>query len=264
MYDSFSPLPSFFPPSPFSSSTSPSFPESHVLFAVSWNKVERQRNLFKNYAKQQGFDHLNPDIWYRHREKVLSAKVHFSLSSLPLHRLSSSPFCLLLYLFLIFQGAANAIQHHQYSLANTLVHLFPDIGLDKSKLRNGRMWLSLLSSVLFLFLSAFDAYIFNSILQRCGQIEIQGRGSSSTMQQPMVSIHATQIPGIRNQKSEYVPRRYLSLSLLTLIILSFFPSLSLPLPLPLPLPLSLSPSPPLPLPLSPSPPLPLLLYFPPS
>eukprot|EP00026_Physarum_polycephalum_P002873 Phypoly_transcript_02882.p1 GENE.Phypoly_transcript_02882~~Phypoly_transcript_02882.p1 ORF type:complete len:833 (+),score=72.23 Phypoly_transcript_02882:121-2619(+) len=77
----------------------------------SWNILAKRRNFFKNYAKQQGFDHRDPENWYRHREKVLSMK-----------------------------GAANIIQNHQHSLSKTLIDLFPDIGLDKAKLRNGPIW----------------------------------------------------------------------------------------------------------------------------
>eukprot|EP00026_Physarum_polycephalum_P001151 Phypoly_transcript_01152.p1 GENE.Phypoly_transcript_01152~~Phypoly_transcript_01152.p1 ORF type:complete len:1060 (-),score=94.29 Phypoly_transcript_01152:294-3473(-) len=80
---------------------------------VAWHDIKaNRRNFFINYAKQNAFDHLVPENWYiQPRHKILTVK-----------------------------GAASVIYHHDNSLAKALLDLFPNIGLEKSKLAKLALW----------------------------------------------------------------------------------------------------------------------------
>eukprot|EP00026_Physarum_polycephalum_P002270 Phypoly_transcript_02276.p1 GENE.Phypoly_transcript_02276~~Phypoly_transcript_02276.p1 ORF type:complete len:794 (+),score=74.23 Phypoly_transcript_02276:119-2500(+) len=69
------------------------------------SSVRRRRAYFESYAKKNGFDPLNPEHWYSHRTKMLPIK-----------------------------ETLQAIYYHNSSIAQALVDLFPEIGLEKPKL----------------------------------------------------------------------------------------------------------------------------------
>eukprot|EP00026_Physarum_polycephalum_P002991 Phypoly_transcript_03000.p1 GENE.Phypoly_transcript_03000~~Phypoly_transcript_03000.p1 ORF type:complete len:301 (-),score=32.11 Phypoly_transcript_03000:189-1091(-) len=72
------------------------------------DQVENRRKIFLNYAKENGFDALYPENWYKQaKNKILAAK-----------------------------GAYRAISYHQNSVPIALMDLFPDIGLDAKKFRS--------------------------------------------------------------------------------------------------------------------------------
>eukprot|EP00026_Physarum_polycephalum_P012597 Phypoly_transcript_12920.p1 GENE.Phypoly_transcript_12920~~Phypoly_transcript_12920.p1 ORF type:complete len:356 (+),score=59.55 Phypoly_transcript_12920:23-1069(+) len=71
-----------------------------------WEKIDARRKFFENYAKDHGFDPLKPENWYKQpRDKILATK-----------------------------GANKVISYHGISISKALLDLFPQIGLDKSKL----------------------------------------------------------------------------------------------------------------------------------
>eukprot|EP00026_Physarum_polycephalum_P002112 Phypoly_transcript_02116.p1 GENE.Phypoly_transcript_02116~~Phypoly_transcript_02116.p1 ORF type:complete len:954 (+),score=114.83 Phypoly_transcript_02116:59-2920(+) len=72
---------------------------------ASWSDARKRRDFFLDYAKDHGFDATNPANWYTQpRERIMSKK-----------------------------GAASVLYHHQNTVAQALLDLFPDIGLEKSK-----------------------------------------------------------------------------------------------------------------------------------
>eukprot|EP00026_Physarum_polycephalum_P003063 Phypoly_transcript_03072.p1 GENE.Phypoly_transcript_03072~~Phypoly_transcript_03072.p1 ORF type:complete len:815 (+),score=91.36 Phypoly_transcript_03072:101-2545(+) len=73
-----------------------------------WSEKINRRNFFEQYAMENGFDPHVPEHWYQQsREKLMSIK-----------------------------GAAGVVVYHQHDVAKALLDLFPDIGLDSTKLRN--------------------------------------------------------------------------------------------------------------------------------
>eukprot|EP00026_Physarum_polycephalum_P001950 Phypoly_transcript_01954.p1 GENE.Phypoly_transcript_01954~~Phypoly_transcript_01954.p1 ORF type:complete len:900 (+),score=97.26 Phypoly_transcript_01954:131-2830(+) len=83
-----------------------------------WHELRHRRKYFENFAKEHNFDPLNPSNWY-------------SLSKQNVKALKSN----------------NVIVHYNNSIAQALLSLFPNIGLDESK---------------FLYLSDTMQYISNS------------------------------------------------------------------------------------------------------
>jgi len=72
-----------------------------------WGDSVNRRKFFENYARENGFDPLEPENWYAQpTSKILAVK-----------------------------GALRVRKYHKNSLAQALVDLFPNIGLNKSKLR---------------------------------------------------------------------------------------------------------------------------------
>eukprot|EP00026_Physarum_polycephalum_P001724 Phypoly_transcript_01726.p1 GENE.Phypoly_transcript_01726~~Phypoly_transcript_01726.p1 ORF type:complete len:978 (+),score=124.21 Phypoly_transcript_01726:128-3061(+) len=66
---------------------------------------QKRRKFFERYAKEKGFDSLNPVNWYsQSRAKILS-----------------------------FKGGFRVLAYYNDSVSKALVYLFPDIGLDPSK-----------------------------------------------------------------------------------------------------------------------------------
>lgn len=39
---------------------------NYVIIAAFWKDRKNRRNFFENYAKENGFDPLVPDNWYKH------------------------------------------------------------------------------------------------------------------------------------------------------------------------------------------------------
>jgi len=87
------------------------FPE--VNFSVKsfqryiWRKVENRRNFFEEFASSRKFDPLNPRNWYNHLKKG-------GIRS--------------------FKGWRGVLLYHENSVSKALVDLFPDIGLDPTKI----------------------------------------------------------------------------------------------------------------------------------
>eukprot|EP00026_Physarum_polycephalum_P001538 Phypoly_transcript_01540.p1 GENE.Phypoly_transcript_01540~~Phypoly_transcript_01540.p1 ORF type:complete len:1069 (+),score=95.14 Phypoly_transcript_01540:45-3251(+) len=76
-----------------------------------WNEASDRRNFFEEYAKANGFDPLTATNWYRQsRERIMAV-----------------------------QGAHSVLNYHR-TLSQALVDLFPDIGLEKSKLWDRFSW----------------------------------------------------------------------------------------------------------------------------
>jgi len=66
--------------------------------------------FFEKYAKKNGFDPLNPEHWY----------------SFPKNKLDST------------KGVRQILMYHGHSVTRTILDLFPDIGLVKTKLRRSQ------------------------------------------------------------------------------------------------------------------------------
>jgi len=76
-----------------------------------WADAKQRRAFFVRYAKENGFDPLNPEDWYSQ-----------SLSN-------------------IIKKGSQVIRYHGVSVMRALIDLFPDIGLDSSKFgKNWRKW----------------------------------------------------------------------------------------------------------------------------
>jgi hypothetical protein len=103
----------------------------NTFFLAPWRVIGNRRKFFENFAKEHGFDPLVPENWYlRSRKQIANYKVLFIFI-----------FILILFIyfreyFLIsYQGASRVVAYHKGSLfSRALMELFPDIGLDKSKL----------------------------------------------------------------------------------------------------------------------------------
>eukprot|EP00026_Physarum_polycephalum_P001329 Phypoly_transcript_01330.p1 GENE.Phypoly_transcript_01330~~Phypoly_transcript_01330.p1 ORF type:complete len:878 (+),score=128.72 Phypoly_transcript_01330:456-3089(+) len=76
-----------------------------------YHEAKMRRSFFEKYAKAHGFDPLSPDNWYAQREKILST-----------------------------EGAFEVILHHGRSVSRSLLELFPDIGLEKTKFWLNGKW----------------------------------------------------------------------------------------------------------------------------
>jgi len=82
------------------------FPEISINlagFGIStfWQQKENRRKFFENYAKSKGFDPLNPEEWYdQHVSEIMEQK-----------------------------GAHAVVRHHNKSVSQALLDLFPGIGL---------------------------------------------------------------------------------------------------------------------------------------
>ena len=99
----------------------------------SWTDVDKRRIFFEQYAKDNGFNHANPESWYAQPpELIMSAKVCL------ITRLSFSSYLFLLFIIRlsllnhIVKGAAGVVKYHK-NLAQALVDLFPEIGLEKQR-----------------------------------------------------------------------------------------------------------------------------------
>ena len=101
-----------------------------------WGKVENRRSFFEEFAQTRSFDPLKRENWYE-GSKIAGIRVVKVFKS-PLLSISLSvylPYLLLLFLFSLFwQGLRGVLSYHEYSLAKALVDLFPDVGLDFSKI----------------------------------------------------------------------------------------------------------------------------------
>eukprot|EP00026_Physarum_polycephalum_P005354 Phypoly_transcript_05386.p1 GENE.Phypoly_transcript_05386~~Phypoly_transcript_05386.p1 ORF type:complete len:586 (+),score=95.25 Phypoly_transcript_05386:3-1760(+) len=93
-------LRSLFPEISFDFRKFDSLPSGH------WIGIENRRKFFENFAADHGFDPHNPLDWYsQDKEKILLQK-----------------------------GAARVVFYHENNVAKALLDLFPNIGLEKSKL----------------------------------------------------------------------------------------------------------------------------------
>eukprot|EP00026_Physarum_polycephalum_P018830 Phypoly_transcript_20577.p1 GENE.Phypoly_transcript_20577~~Phypoly_transcript_20577.p1 ORF type:complete len:206 (+),score=32.24 Phypoly_transcript_20577:67-618(+) len=73
-----------------------------------WREANR-RKFFEDYAKQHGFDPLNPENWYTEPvEKIMAVR-----------------------------GAQGVVSHHNQNVKTALMDLFPTIGLQRSKFLSG-------------------------------------------------------------------------------------------------------------------------------
>jgi len=71
-----------------------------------WKENKNRRLLFEDYAKQNGFDPLHPENWYlQPKHKVMAIKAIYQV-----------------------------IEHYNYNLPKALTSVFPEIGLNSSKL----------------------------------------------------------------------------------------------------------------------------------
>eukprot|EP00026_Physarum_polycephalum_P004386 Phypoly_transcript_04404.p1 GENE.Phypoly_transcript_04404~~Phypoly_transcript_04404.p1 ORF type:complete len:567 (+),score=64.08 Phypoly_transcript_04404:352-2052(+) len=72
-----------------------------------WKHPAERRKLLEKYAKENNFDPLNPENWYsQSRQKMY-----------------------------LFPGMRGIVSYHGESALQTIIDLFPDIGLEKSKFR---------------------------------------------------------------------------------------------------------------------------------
>jgi len=70
-----------------------------------WNDIEERRKCLEKYAKENDFDPLIPENWYlQSREKIR-----------------------------LFPGMRGIVGYHGESVIQTIIDLFPNIHLDKSK-----------------------------------------------------------------------------------------------------------------------------------
>jgi hypothetical protein len=96
-----------------------------------WGDMKNRRQFFEQYAVVNKFDPLIPNNWYRQAiYKIMLDKVLlFSL-------ISALPFYLSIYLspHTLSQDASKVVGHHNNSVSKALLDLFPEIGLQKSKL----------------------------------------------------------------------------------------------------------------------------------
>jgi exonuclease V gamma subunit len=77
---------------------------THGCEAV-WYEVESRRNFFEKYARDNKFDPLKAENWYKQpRDRILATK-----------------------------GTRSVIYYHNNSVSKALIDLFPDIGLEMSK-----------------------------------------------------------------------------------------------------------------------------------
>eukprot|EP00026_Physarum_polycephalum_P004297 Phypoly_transcript_04315.p1 GENE.Phypoly_transcript_04315~~Phypoly_transcript_04315.p1 ORF type:complete len:712 (-),score=56.46 Phypoly_transcript_04315:8-2143(-) len=110
----------------FSNAIRTLFPEIRFNFAKftgSWRDMKARRTLLENFAKEHGFDPLNPENWNKRIMKKMA----------------------------LTKGMRSIAKHHNNSIAQTLLDLFPDIGLDKVKLKSS--WTKRENRILF-----FEAY----------------------------------------------------------------------------------------------------------
>eukprot|EP00026_Physarum_polycephalum_P005007 Phypoly_transcript_05033.p1 GENE.Phypoly_transcript_05033~~Phypoly_transcript_05033.p1 ORF type:complete len:665 (+),score=73.56 Phypoly_transcript_05033:296-1996(+) len=109
--------------------------ETKFPIRQSWMDAESRKQLFISYAREHGFDPFNPTMWYTQ----------------PFDRILS------------FKGILGAISHHNRSLPQAILDLFPDIGLDKAKLRE-RAWVNEVSKRREFFESYAKAHKFDPLL----------------------------------------------------------------------------------------------------
>eukprot|EP00026_Physarum_polycephalum_P001914 Phypoly_transcript_01917.p1 GENE.Phypoly_transcript_01917~~Phypoly_transcript_01917.p1 ORF type:complete len:811 (+),score=69.95 Phypoly_transcript_01917:211-2643(+) len=72
-----------------------------------WNNMEARRNFFEEYALKVGFDPLNADNWYTQ----------------PINKIMAT------------KWVREVLSYHSYSLPKALHELFPNIGLDETRLK---------------------------------------------------------------------------------------------------------------------------------
>eukprot|EP00026_Physarum_polycephalum_P002504 Phypoly_transcript_02511.p1 GENE.Phypoly_transcript_02511~~Phypoly_transcript_02511.p1 ORF type:complete len:789 (+),score=87.01 Phypoly_transcript_02511:70-2436(+) len=102
-----------------------------------WSNIENRRQLFESYASENGFDHTVAKNWYsQSREKILS-----------------------------FKGARSVVPYHNNDLSKTLLDLFPNIGLEKSKFRGTYLESSMEVRRSF-FLSYADEHRFDPLVAK--------------------------------------------------------------------------------------------------
>jgi len=87
------------------------FPEIGIDQTRLWNrrprnKAETRRKFFEEFAKDNGFDPLNPQHWYSVRKKNIMA----------------------------INGISTILSYHNNSISMALLELFPEVGLNKNKL----------------------------------------------------------------------------------------------------------------------------------
>jgi hypothetical protein len=90
-------------------------------YGVAWSNVVARRKLFETYAKQNGFNPLQPKNWYlqsRHKIKLFKVKIILQF---------------IVTCYFTIQGVASALEYHNDSIITALHDLFPDIGLEKHK-----------------------------------------------------------------------------------------------------------------------------------
>ena len=113
------------------------FPFVFTLLTIckdSWSDFANRRKFFEEFAKARGFDPRIPDNWYaQSRELILSFPVSLSFSLLLLPCPPSS----LLPLSNSAKGGSSILKYHKGSMAQALVDIFPDIGLDRSVFYRG-------------------------------------------------------------------------------------------------------------------------------
>lgn len=95
----------------------------NLIIIGSWHNKDSRRDFFEEYALDSGFDPLDPECWYlESRGNILKKKVWKNM--MPSY-----------FLFLIIaKGAFQVMAYHDNSFKTALLDLFPDIGLDTSKI----------------------------------------------------------------------------------------------------------------------------------
>lgn len=93
------------------------------MTTVQLNKIENRRVFFEKYAKQHNFDPRKAENWYSQpKERIMVQKV------LAMKAINSI-------LILLLKGSHAVVFHHNNSLLQALLDIFPDIGLEAAKFR---------------------------------------------------------------------------------------------------------------------------------
>ena len=101
---------------------------------MDWKSLKSRRGFFENFAIANEFNPLIPHNWYQQSLVKIKAS---PVTPSPLYYLSlSSSFSSFLYVFIypFHQNAHEVISYHGFNVSRALMELFPNIGLEKSKL----------------------------------------------------------------------------------------------------------------------------------
>jgi hypothetical protein len=160
-----------------------------IFFPLEWKVTERRRDFFENFAKQNGFDPLNPENWYTNIVKLRQLKV--------------CPFaflCALLKMTFISKGISVLIKQYGRRLSQALTELFPNIGLKKDKFESKSFPIYILDAILFHFFFIHHSYLLMYGKQNGIVKKIEG-SFSKILRNIMDLIHLIQRIGILKQSS---------------------------------------------------------------
>lgn len=95
----------------------------NVLVENYWAQEPNQRKFFISFARSNGFDLLVPENWYSiGNDQVVSFRVSLSIRIVKRAH--------------ILQGGYAVLEYYGGSVPKSLLHLFPNIGLDINRFSN--------------------------------------------------------------------------------------------------------------------------------